>query len=137
MTISEDNVYIERFHFSVTRLTARLSFEDYKKIFMFMRWRVPVSFGIFGNPYVEGVRGYCANGEEIDIRLIKIRDILDSNWKDLKPMLQEEGQPDLGKYSEKIGKRETLSLSCGEIIFQTGQATCCSFDRIWGRLMFR
>jgi len=119
---------------TVTHYDAYLSFEDYGKIFAFMRWRCPVSFHVYGNPYVEGIEGYCEDGTNVRMSLLQIRDALDRHWGYLKNLLQEEDQPDLGKYSEEIGGEETLSLNCRTLVFKTGQATCCGFDRIWGRL---
>ena len=125
----------EKFSFlgKVVRYEAYLGFEDYKKLFQFMRWRCPQSFHCYGNPYVEGIEGYCHDGTTLRISLLEFRDTIDRCWRDLKTVLSENGE-DLSKYSKEIGNRETLNLKCSTIVFKTGQAACCSFDRIWGKL---
>ena len=117
---------------NIIRYEAHLDFGDYEKLFQFMRWRCPQSFHCYGNPYVEGIEGYCHDGTTMRIGLLEFRDTIDRYWRDLKTILSE-GE-DLSRYSEEIGHRETLTLKCTTLVFKTGQCTCCSFDRIWGKL---
>lgn len=136
MRLQEYKTYVPFLHHDVVYYEASLSFEDYKKLFPFMRWRCPEQFHCYGNPYVEGIEGYCKDGTTLRISLLEFRDTIDEYWRDLKTILSEDGE-DLSKYSEKIGHRETLTLRCSTLVFRTGQAACCSFDRIWGRLRWR
>ena len=124
-----------RFLGKIVRYEAHLGFGDYERLFQFMRWRCPQSFHCYGNPYVEGIEGYCKDGTTLRASLLELRDTIDRHWRDLKAVLGENGE-DLSAYSEEIGGRETLTLKCTTLVFRTGQAACCSFDRIWGRLIW-
>lgn len=138
MTIEEKTVHLPELRMDVTYYTAYLSFSDYEHIFPIIRWRCPVSFRCYGHPYVSGIEGVCTDGTVVCASFIALRDAIDNFWPELKAKLQEKEGPNLDKYTELVGvhpnRHETLSLRCSTLVFKTGQAACCSFDRIWGRI---
>lgn len=116
-----------------------LSFHDYDKIFAYLRWKVPVFYEPYGH-IMEGIVATYADGTSERLSWCELRDILEKHWYHLKNILREPDGEDLDVYTDKKRiydtlNKETLTLDCKSLTFQTHQAGCCGFDRISGRVL--
>ena len=116
-----------------------LFFHDYDKIFAYLRWRVPVRYEPYGN-IMQGIVATYADGTSERVSWLELRNILEKHWYHLKKILRETDGEDLDAYTDKKRiydtlNKETLTLDCKRLTFQTHQAGCCGFDRIFGRVL--
>ena len=116
-----------------------LFFHDYDKIFAYLRWRVPVRYEPYGH-IMKGIVATYADGTSERLSWCELRDILEKNWYHLKNILREPDGEDLDAYTDKKRiydtiNKETLTLDCKRLTFQTHQAGCCGFDRIYGHIL--